>query len=60
MSSRRSRRVALYSHDALGMGHMRRNLAIARALAADGRAQALLLSGSHVASAFELPGASTC
>jgi len=50
-----SARIALYSHDALGMGHMRRNFAIARALAADGRGQALLLSGSHVSGTFQLP-----
>jgi predicted glycosyltransferase len=48
-------RIALYSHDALGMGHMRRNLAIARALVAGGRGQALLLTGSHVAGALPLP-----
>ncbi len=32
----RRRRIALYSHDAQGLGHIRRNLAIAGALAATG------------------------
>ncbi|MBD8063536.1 glycosyltransferase family protein [Oceanitalea stevensii] len=40
-------RVALYSHDALGLGHVRRNLAIARALTTLGPApDVLLLTGA--------------
>lgn len=40
-------RVALYSHDALGLGHIRRNLAIARALAVlDPAPDVLLLTGA--------------
>ncbi|WP_324649837.1 glycosyltransferase family protein [Georgenia sp. H159] len=40
-------RVALYSHDALGLGHVRRNLAIARALGAvEPAPDILLLTGA--------------
>ncbi|WP_193311296.1 glycosyltransferase family protein [Georgenia satyanarayanai] len=40
-------RVALYSHDALGLGHVRRNLAIARALTTlDPAPDVLLLTGA--------------
>lgn len=40
-------RVALYSHDALGLGHVRRNLAIAHSLAAmDPSPDILLLTGA--------------
>ena len=40
-------RVALYSHDALGLGHVRRNLAIARALGRlDPAPDILLLTGA--------------
>lgn len=40
-------RVALYSHDALGLGHVRRNLAIAHALAAmDPSPDILMLTGA--------------
>lgn len=38
-------RVALYSHDAQGLGHIRRNLSIAKALQAHG-AEVLLLTGA--------------
>jgi len=48
-------RIALYSHDALGMGHMRRNLAVAAALARAVDGSALLLAGSHQASALLMP-----
>ena len=36
-------RVALYSHDALGLGHIRRNLALAHALAGSAEAPDILL-----------------
>lgn len=50
------RRIALYSHDTLGLGHIRRNLAIATALAADLDApDILLISGIRDAHAFPLP-----
>jgi predicted glycosyltransferase len=48
-------RIVLYSHDALGMGHMRRNLAVAGALSRGVRGSALLLTGSHQAAALPLP-----
>src|SRR5690606_37494127 len=43
MASGRHLRVALYSHDAQGLGHIRRNLAIAHALRDSGAAIDLLL-----------------
>lgn len=48
--------MALYSHDALGLGHVRRNLAIAGALS-DARPDAaiLLLAGAAQAHAFPAP-----
>lgn len=43
----RGLRIALYSHDALGLGHVRRNLAIARALSTlDPAPDILLLTGA--------------
>jgi predicted glycosyltransferase len=49
-------RVALYSHDTMGFGHVRRNILIAQALAASPlRAEVLLLSGIREAGAFALP-----
>jgi predicted glycosyltransferase len=47
-------RIALYSHDALGLGHLRRNLAIARALTGRG-ASTLLVTGVREAGAFPAP-----
>jgi predicted glycosyltransferase len=54
-------RIALYSHDTQGLGHIRRNLAIAEALA-DGLDDPaiLLLSGTHVTGSFQLPPGSDC
>lgn len=51
-----SRRILLYSHDTMGLGHIRRITAIARRLAA-GHPQAslLVLTGSSVAEAYPLP-----
>ncbi len=52
----RSRRVFLYSHDTFGLGHLRRNLAIARRLLADREAfSVLLLTGSPVAEIWDMP-----
>jgi predicted glycosyltransferase len=46
----------LYSHDALGLGHMRRNLAIARALVdADPAASVLLATSADEVERFGLP-----
>ncbi|MGO1317491.1 MAG: glycosyltransferase family protein, partial [Cellulomonadaceae bacterium] len=47
-------RIALYSHDAQGLGHIRRNLAIAAALAPRG-ADVLLLTGAPEAAAMRRP-----
>lgn len=50
------RRVALYSHDTVGLGHLRRNLALASALAAGPiPVNVLLISGSREATAFAVP-----
>src|SRR5687768_5119197 len=49
-------RIAMYSHDAMGIGHVRRNLLIARALSSRGAAHAtLLISGIAEAAAFDRP-----
>lgn len=53
-------RIALYSHDGLGLGHLRRNLAIAEALSAGGRNPVLLVSGAIEATAFTLPPGVDC
>ena len=48
-------RVALYSHDTVGMGHMRRNMLIARALAAvHPPPVVLLIAGAREVSSFEI------
>ena len=47
-------RIALYSHDAVGLGHVRRNLAVAAALAPLG-ADILLLTGTPTASILPRP-----
>lgn len=50
------RRVALYSHDTQGLGHIRRNIAIASALiAANPHTDVLLLTGAPEATALPLP-----
>lgn len=49
-------RILLYSHDTYGLGHLRRSLSIAWQLVSDVRhAHQLLVTGSMVAGAFELP-----
>ncbi len=54
-------RIALYSHDTQGLGHIRRNLAIAGALANGLPEPAiLLLSGTHIAGTFDLPPGTDC
>lgn len=54
-------RVALYSHDAQGLGHVRRNLAIAGALAVSELApDILLLNGTPYAREFDLPPRTDC
>ena len=50
------RRVALYSHDTQGLGHVRRNIAVAGALVArEPATDVLLLTGAPEASALPLP-----
>jgi predicted glycosyltransferase len=54
-------RVALYSHDTQGLGHIRRNILISRALCADGASPViLLLSGVREATAFAMPSGVDC
>src|SRR6476659_5504251 len=54
-------RIVLYSHDSVGLGHVRRNLALAHALnnqlpGLTGRAvTGILITGTALAPAFELP-----
>ena len=53
-------RIALYSQDTHGLGRLRRNIAIARALAADEPRAILLISGAGEAAVLGLPeGADT-
>lgn len=55
------RRVALYSHDTQGLGHIRRNLAIATALAAaEPASEILIISGAPGAGALPLPPGTDC
>src|SRR3712207_2248209 len=53
-------RIALYSHDALGLGHVRRNLAIASRLVEGGRRSALLITGAREAGALPMPPGVEC
>ena len=56
LGSQRNLRVALYSHDTMGLGHLRRNLVIAAALAESHlSATSLLITGAHEANFFSLP-----
>jgi predicted glycosyltransferase len=58
---RASPRIALYSHDALGMGHMRRNALIAQVLAAPPlNAVVLLVSGAKEMNAMRLAHGVDC
>jgi predicted glycosyltransferase len=53
---RRRSRVALYSHDTIGIGHMRRNLLIAQALSrAANPPVILLIAGAREINAFGVP-----
>ena len=54
-------RIALYSHDTQGLGHIRRNLLIARALSQqEANPVILLLSGVQEAAAFSMPSGVDC
>ena len=49
-------RIAFYSHDTVGLGHVRRNLLLAEALTKQVPATtALLICGTHLGAAFQLP-----
>ncbi len=53
--------IVLYSHDTVGIGHVRRNLLIAQQLAhAPLCAEVLLISGAREAAAFEIPPRVDC
>jgi predicted glycosyltransferase len=54
-------RIVLYSHDTMGLGHVRRNLAIAGGVAeADFNASMLLVCGAHEAGALAMPRGVDC
>ena len=56
ISSKRPRRVVLYSHDTFGLGHLRRSRALASALTQSDTVQsAIILTGSPVAGRFTFP-----
>jgi predicted glycosyltransferase len=58
---RQSLRVALYSHDTMGIGHIRRNQAIAQALMASAQeASSLLIAGAKEAGALVMPPGIDC
>ena len=54
-------RIALYSHDTMGLGHMRRNLLLAQTLAEPPlSANVLLIAGAREVGRFELPKGVDC
>ncbi len=56
-----SRRVALYSHDTMGLGHMRRNLLIAQSLVNSPlKANVLMIAGACAANVFAMPTGIDC
>ena len=58
---RESARIALYSHDTMGLGHVRRSLLIAQALADSSlNASTLIIAGIHEAGAFTMPQGGDC
>jgi predicted glycosyltransferase len=59
--SRRKLRIVLYSHDTMGMGHMRRNLLLAQTFAADPiNASVLLIAGAHEINGLAIPQGADC
>lgn len=61
VAARPQPRVVLYSHDTMGLGHMRRNILIARTLAeSDFNANVLLVSGAREIGKFDLPTGVDC
>jgi len=54
-------RIAFYSHDTMGLGHLRRNLLAAHTMAGSNlRAISLLVAGVREATAFALPQSADC
>jgi predicted glycosyltransferase len=53
-------KIAMYSHDTMGLGHMRRNLLIAQELRARLGATVLMISGAWEAGLFALPAGIDC
>ncbi len=51
----RKPRIALYSHDTCGLGHMRRNLLLAQTFAQTLRADILMITGAREATALSIP-----
>ena len=57
----RNYRVVLYSHDTMGLGHMRRNLLVAQTLACSSlQATVLIAAGAREAGYFYLPANVDC
>ncbi len=57
----RTPKIVIYSHDTMGLGHVRRNLLIATTLAkSEIKANVLLISGTHQLSEFDLPEGVDC
>ena len=57
----RPKRILLYSHDTMGLGHVRRNLLIAQALSeADPEANILLVTGAREVGNFSIPLGADC
>lgn len=56
-----SLRIALYSHDTMGLGHMRRNLLIAQSLVNSPlKASVLMIAGACAANVFAMPTGIDC
>jgi predicted glycosyltransferase len=53
-------RVALYSHDTVGLGHIRRNILIARTISSSLPTSILLVAGAREAASFSLPPRTDC
>ncbi|GAB4426372.1 MAG: glycosyltransferase family protein [Anaerolineae bacterium] len=61
MISHRTKKIVLYSHDTQGLGHMRRNLAIASALInANPNLAILLITGAGEINSFDIPPGIDC
>lgn len=53
-------RIAMYSHDTMGLGHMRRNLLVAQSLQKELDVTILMISGAWEAGLFTLPSGVDC